>query len=122
MGGSVTKTIGKAAAIIASPVAATASLVGGVVKDGAAGIKAPVKDVVSGVKSGISVGKEFAQDVGALPPDPEVPNIAADDPGETAEQARLAKARARRQAEVDLLTGQPGRGGTILTDNYNYQV
>jgi hypothetical protein len=54
--------------------------------------------------------------------DQALPNIAADDPAATAEAAKKEKARTKRQAEIDLLTDRPGRGGTILTDQYVYKV
>lgn len=54
--------------------------------------------------------------------DKNVPNIAAEDPELKAQRDQAARARAKRQEEVNLLTGQPGRGGTVLTDNYNYKV
>lgn len=44
------------------------------------------------------------------------------DPNAVNEANKKEKARVRRQAEIDILTDRPGRGGTILTDQYNYKV
>ena len=49
-------------------------------------------------------------------------NIAAEDPAQVADEAVKKKSRAKRQAEIDILTDRPGRGGTILTDQYTYNV
>lgn len=55
--------------------------------------------------------------------DEPLPSIADPvDPNKVAEDGKREKARARRQAEIDLLTNKPGRGGTILTDQYTYKV
>ena len=36
--------------------------------------------------------------------------------------AAQARATAARQVQIDTLTNKPGRGGTILTDSYQYRV
>ncbi len=54
-------------------------------------------------------------------PDP-VPNVAIEDPAAVAQADAQKRAAAKRQTQIDILTGQPGRGGTILTDNYQYKV
>jgi hypothetical protein len=76
------------------------------------------KIVMGGTKR--SVVDPFMQGAGLASEPP--PNIAAEDPAAVAERDRKDRARVKRQTEVDLLTGQPGRGGTILTDQYQYNV
>lgn len=50
-------------------------------------------------------------------------NIAAPvDVAAEQDRANKERARAKRQAEIDILTDRPGRGGTILTDQYTYKV
>jgi len=44
------------------------------------------------------------------------------DPVAVQAENERAKARAKRQSEIDILTDRPGRGGTILTDQYQYKV
>ncbi len=51
-----------------------------------------------------------------------VPNIAVQDPNAVKAQNEAQRAAAVRQAQVDQMTSTPGRGGTILTDNYNYRT
>lgn len=51
-----------------------------------------------------------------------LPNIAIEDPILKAEEEKKQKARVKRQTQIDILTDKPGRGGTILTDNYTYNV
>lgn len=60
--------------------------------------------------------------VGGILGEKEVPSVVADDPAERARKDREERARVRRQAEIDILTDRPGRGGTILTDSYKYKV
>lgn len=52
----------------------------------------------------------------------ELPNIAVEDPAAKADADKKNRARVKRQAEIDILTDRPGRGGTILTDKYTYNV
>lgn len=50
-------------------------------------------------------------------------NIAAPaDPEALANEANAERRRVKRQAEIDILTDRPGRGGTILTDKFTYNV
>lgn len=51
-----------------------------------------------------------------------LPNVAVEDPNARAEADKKERARARRQQEVDILTGQPGRGGTVANSSYGYRV
>lgn len=51
-----------------------------------------------------------------------LPDITIEDPAAVAEADRKNRARVKRQAEIDILTDRPGRGGTVLTDNYSYKV
>lgn len=52
----------------------------------------------------------------------DIPSVAAEDPSAVAAADKKAQAAAKRQTQIDILTKKPGRGGTILTDNYQYQV
>lgn len=99
-------------------------------------------NVVEGIKDGkdageiigasaapiVARGKGLAGSVGVSSglKSAEVPNIADSietiDPAVEAEAARKERVRTKRQAEIDILTDKPGRGGTILTDNYKYNV
>jgi len=36
--------------------------------------------------------------------------------------AKVERQRVRRQETINILTDRPGRGGTILTDQYQYKV
>lgn len=53
---------------------------------------------------------------------PTAPNITVQDPNAVASQQAAARAAAARQAQIDQKTSTPGRGGTILTDNYQYKT
>lgn len=50
------------------------------------------------------------------------PSIAVEDPEVAADNEKKRRAKAARDTQVDILTDRPGRGGTILTDQYNYKV
>lgn len=60
------------------------------------------------------------------PPEQPIP----EDPAAVADRNKKEKLRAKRQAEIDILTDRPGRAGrssstgseTILTDQYTYKV
>lgn len=80
------------------------------------------RNVVNGVKGALDAVKQGAVDVGILRAPPEDLNIAAEDPNAISEKDAAARARAKRQAQIDILTDRPGRGGTILTDQYQYKV
>lgn len=84
---------------------------------------------VSGFISG-TAGSNFKDTKGQVgsfmsminPGEPPPATIVAEDPAVVADKANKEKARAKRQAEIDILTNTPGRGGTILTDQYTYNV
>ena len=64
------------------------------------------------------------KDEGILPgkagPDvPDVPSIIAADPAAVAADAKKQKEAARRKAEIDILTDQPGRGGVTANNNFS---
>lgn len=66
--------------------------------------------------------KEGAKYGGIFGESAPLPTVVVENPADVARKAEVEKARAKRKAEQDILTGQPGRGGTILTDSYKYQV
>ena len=70
-------------------------------------------NVAAPVASGFAEGAGLNQDL---------PNIAVDDPAAKQAADEKNRARAKRQTQLDILQGQPGRGGTVLTDNYQYNV
>lgn len=78
----------------------------------------------AGVRQATKPGIALAKDVlGGVMGKPDQPaNIAADDPAAIEDAAKKEKARAKRQAQIDILTDRPGRGGTVLTDQYTYNV
>lgn len=82
----------------------------------------PGEDKMIGSGSNFKTGVND-NSVGGVFGNPEPLNIAAPiDAAAVAEQDKKDKARAKRQAEIDILTDRPGRGGTILTDQYQYKV
>lgn len=87
--------------------------------------KSPTDVVKAGVNPGLANSKKtlgiFKQDIMGGEEAPPV-SIVAEDPAAVAADAKKKKEAARRQAEIDILTDRPGRGGTILTDNYNYKT
>jgi hypothetical protein len=84
----------------------------------AAGVKTTF---APGVKAAAGVAGDFAG--GVIGGEQEVADPGTPiDPNAVAEANKKEKARARRQAEIDILTDRPGRGGTILTDQYQYKV
>jgi len=74
------------------------------------------------VRSTVSGGAKALQDFNIVDKPEEIKPIQADDPAAVAAAAEKEKARKARQFQIDTMTGQPGRGGTILTDNYQYKV
>lgn len=78
----------------------------------------------AGIKQAAKPGVTLAKDVlGGVMGKPDQPaNIASEDPAVVAAEAEKEKARAKRQAQIDILTDRPGRGGTVLTDQYTYNV
>lgn len=76
-----------------------------------------VKKAAGNAMDTVRPGLEGAGLVGQPPA-----TIVADDPATIAAEAEKKKARAKRQAEIDILTDRPGRGGTVLTDQYTYNV
>jgi hypothetical protein len=82
--------------------------------------KALGKGVKANVAPYVDLGKGI---VGGAMGEPETPNIADPiDPAKVDAENKKERARVKRQAEIDILTDRPGRGGTILTDNYQYKV
>lgn len=85
----------------------------------------PISDLGDSVKTVVKDTKDTVVEPfmkGAAGDQPAVPNIAADDPVAAQKAAQLQRAQAQRQVQVDTLTKQPGRGGTILSDNFGYKV
>lgn len=66
--------------------------------------------------------ERFASVVGEIKGDKPPPVVAVEDPVVVADRAKAEKEKARRQTQTDILTGQPGRGGTILTNDYGYKL
>jgi hypothetical protein len=87
--------------------------------------KNPLRSIGESAKKAVQTTGQILQpglEGAGLASDPPPLSIVADDPAAVADDAEKKKARAKRQAEIDIMTGQPGRGGTILTDQYTYQV
>jgi hypothetical protein len=76
------------------------------------GFTKPGEDKLFGPESNIATGITEPIIGGPAPIDVEA--VAADN--------KKAAARAKRQAQIDILTDRPGRGGAILTDQYQYKV
>jgi hypothetical protein len=86
--------------------------------------KNPLKSVGESAKKAMGSGMSILDPAleGAGLGKKELPNIAVEDPAAKAEADKRERERIRRQAEIDILTDRPGRGGTILTDRYTYNV
>lgn len=87
--------------------------------------KNPVRSAGESLKKAVGSGMKAIQPglEGAGLGQKPLPNIADPvDPAALAEQQRKERNRVKRQAEIDILTDRPGRGGTILTDQYTYNV
>lgn len=85
----------------------------------------PMRDVGDSIKTVAGAAKKGVVNPimqGAGLSQPELPTIAPEDPGAAATAAAQARAAAARQVQIDTLTNKPGRGGTILTDSYQYRV
>ncbi len=80
------------------------------IKGDVAGIKSIAGPIVGGVV------QDFKGD-----PD-NVPNVAAADPAAQSAEAARQRAVAQRQEQINAQNNKPGRGGTILTDNFQYKV
>lgn len=118
------KSVAKVAATIASPVVQTAQIgISALKGEGASkALAAPARSIVQNSKEAVASAPGTLVETG-LAEAPKAPaSILADDPAAVAEDAKKRKEAARRQAEIDILTDRPGRGGTILTDNYNYKT
>lgn len=120
----VIKPAAKVAAVMYNPAVSAGTMAVSAVKgEGTARtLGAPASAVVGGSKNIMKGTMPALGDLGVVDI-PRVPNIAApEDPAVAEEAAKKEKARAKRQAEIDILTDRPGRGGTILTDQYTYNV
>ncbi len=106
-------------------------------RDGAATLRDPAQDAIGAAAEGkgasgalsASAGKSSSnlkRNMGnisaGINPQAAPATIVAEDPAAVQSEAEKKKARAKRQAEIDILTDRPGRGGTILTDQYTYNV
>lgn len=116
----VSKATGLVGTAAMAPLAAKALIIDK--KSVGASIGAGLKPRVEGIKNLVGSGGEALGETGILPTpkvaDPGTPV----DPAAQAEADKKEKSRAKRQAEIDILTDRPGRGGTILTDQYSYKV
>lgn len=77
-----------------------------------------------GVKSGTANYVDFAKNIGqglGIVGGP-VQQAQITSAADTEAAQAKATAAAARQAQVDLIKQNPGRGSSILTDNYNYNV
>ena len=88
--------------------------------------KNPIASVGGTVKGAAGAAMDLAtpglKEAGLVNNQP-LPNIADPiNPAAEAAKADAERKRVKRQAEIDLLTDKPGRGGTILTDQYSYKV
>lgn len=110
-------TTKKVLEVAAFPVVAPAKAAFELAKDG----KNPFKSLGESARNavGTTVGA-FMEGVKG----PEHPLNIADpiDPAVEAEKTKKERQRVKRQAEIDILTDRPGRGGTILTDQFTYNV
>jgi hypothetical protein len=116
------------------PVANVAKAVYKPMVDIAAIIPRTVAGVASGKKGGALAGvKPLIRDFTSVGEDPislmgeekgpDIPDITAPpDLALEADKAKKEKVRVKRQAQIDILTDKPGRGGPILTDDFTYKV
>lgn len=128
----VVKKVAEAAVTVASPVGALAGSAIHNVGKKIVGGESPSASDASPVAIGrglVDQGKDItgsmitsAQSIGLLPTAGNVPNIGVQDPKLVKAQNDAARAAAARQAQIDQMTGAPGRGGTILTDSYKYNT
>lgn len=100
--------------------AASGGLLGGSVYRGTAKGATEGSGVVKGSMTS-PAGQLTSETIGGEKKPPPA-TIAAEDPAVVAAESEKKKARAKRQAEIDILTDKPGRGGTVLTDQYKYNV
>jgi hypothetical protein len=89
--------------------------------------KNPLRSVGESVKTSVGAAKKIIQPgMEGLAGNPQAAapvNIADPvDPAKLAKEQEKERQRVKRQAEIDILTDRPGRGGTILTDKYTYNV
>ena len=111
------KALGQAGAAYAGAI--TGGVLGGAAAQKTTKSISEGASIVSGVKSGTM---QTAQTAGIIDSPEPLPSVVIEDPAQVAERDKMEKARARRQAQIDLQKGQPGRGGTILTDQYRYNL
>ncbi len=118
------KSIAQVAATVASPVVATGEMAYSALKgDGATkSLAAPIRSIVGGTRETLAGAPATLAEAGIVDAPKAPASILAEDPAAVAADAAKKKEAARRQAEVNILTDKPGRGGTILTDNYNYKT
>lgn len=117
--GQVLKGVGD---IVGTAVDVGASVVsGGQLTDTVHGATHPGdKGIVGGAAAGFNESGGLGQALMGQPA--QVPNIAIQDPTAVAAQQTAQRAAAVRQAQIDQQTNMPGRGGTILTNNYQYRT
>lgn len=114
-------TVKKVAEVTALPILAPARAAFDLATEGTN----PIRSVGGSVKKAVGNVKEvalqpFMEGAGMVPEAPL--SIVGDDPAQVAADAEKKRQRAKRQAEIDILTDRPGRGGTILTDQFTYNV
>lgn len=111
----------KAVEIGTAPMWAPVKAAVNLIKDG----DNPIKDMGRSTRRVIGNSKDVVVDplMEGLRGEQEPLNIAAPvDPAVKLEADKKERARVKRQAEIDILTDRPGRGGTILTDQFTYNV
>lgn len=123
MSGGTVKTAGDALKTITAPAYIPAKAGFDLVTKGANPLKTVGKEIGKdmnflGEKVVNPIAGGIAEGMGQEP----MPNIAEEDPSAVAENAKKERARVKRQTEIDILTDRPGRGGTILTDDYSYRL
>lgn len=114
-------TAKKAAVAVTSPIWVAPKAAFNLAAEG----KNPFRDVGDSVRTVVGNTNEVAIQpfMEGMAGEQAVPNIADPvDPAAEADKAKKERARVKRQAEIDILTDRPGRGGTILTDQYTYNV
>ncbi len=76
------------------------------------------RDMIDPVISNIKKSVNLIQGKSDAPP----ASIVAADPVAIEAQNKAQRAAAARQSQIDNQTQSPGRGGTILTNNYRYNI
>lgn len=124
MGGAVGTVAKKAVEIAATPYTATTQMAVAAAKGEGLNksIFKPISSAASNTRDIVSNTTAALDEAGIVAAPSSPASIVAADPAIAAAEAAKKKEAARRQAEIDILTDRPGRGGTILTDNYNYKT